>query len=211
MKTVQSVAVILSFLSGAILGGDGLSYVDEINVKYVFEFGSYLATILVALVGVKTMNAWQAQFKHSEKYKAIRAFQASLEKSVIREAYIKFLMGKTSELLFENGEEDLREYLTVTQDNQKDAIANSFDVGRCWENMVMLLDESDKRLFSCSPYDVDARVGRTVSRIYGVAFGRKPEEWGELVVETSQFSIAFERDIAELNKISNLIIKKMVG
>lgn len=210
MKFVYFIAIAFSFLSGAIWGGGGISFVNEPDFKTAFEIGSYAATILAALVGVKTMNAWRAQFKHSEKFKSVKAFQQSLERNGVLGDYMNFLLSECGKIKFGGRPPDIGVFLAAAQDKQKAWLASCVDVSRCWGSMILLLDAAERKSFSFTPEEIEHRVNPMVNRIYNIAFGVEPIDLFQLTDEINALSMDAARSSTELRDASNIILKKLV-
>ena len=210
LKFVYFIAVAFSFLSGAIWGSGGISFVNEPDFKTAFEIGSYAATILAALVGVRTMNAWRAQFKHSEKFKSVKVFQKSLERNGVLEEYMYFLLHECTEIKFGRQSPDIGVFLAAAQDKQKAWLASCVEVGRCWGSMILLLDVVERKSLSCTPEEIECRVNRMVNRIYDMAFGGKPMDLMQLSDEINVLCVDAAKSSAELRDASNNILKKLV-
>lgn len=211
LKLGYCLAIFFSFISGAILGGGGISFSYKPEWKAVFELGSYIATILVALVGVKTMNAWQAQFKHSEKYKVIKEFQSSLDGGRAAETYINGLFYKCLEASADNKMPGIMSFLGAMYDSQKAWNAKCFEVERRWANLKLLLSEDELSLFLQSPEDLEVSVREVANMLIEMATNDGSINFLQLNGVVIECCDSVRKQSLLMFDVSNGILKKLVG
>jgi|GEM_PF-6100536 len=70
------------------------SFSDPDKIKYYFEVISYIATVLACVVAIATLKSWRSQFKHSEKYAALKSLlEATHEMQAVRSYLISLQAG----------------------------------------------------------------------------------------------------------------------
>lgn len=165
---------ILLFSAGIVFGfiftnAGGVSLVTFLNAA------SSLATIAAAVTAVYALHAWYPQFKHTEKYKLIKAFQVLLsERSAARDYIYSY-----------------RKHLLEFIESENDGLSNSFNLVppeaakawqthisamlEAWENMILMLSDEEKLLLALSPSIIDCEVEELIGRLMDETF----EETGQ--------------------------------
>jgi hypothetical protein len=154
-------AFLVCFFSGAIWGVGGLSFSGKplhTSIKDILELGSYCATIFVALIGVKTLTAWQLQFKHAEKYKAIKSFQDKLNGEQVGESYLYSVMQKVIDSINQSAPIGLLDGVKFFKERDLAWVYHCFEMQRAWEEMRLFLTDVELKCFSISPVDLEGRV-----------------------------------------------------
>ncbi|MGY2317326.1 hypothetical protein ACW9I6_21845 [Pseudomonas sp. SDO5522_S412] len=213
MKATYLVVVVLTFFSGAIFGSGGLSFSGEPDWRGYFEVGSYLATILVAAVGVITMNTWRSQFTHSGKYNAIKEFQNSLMgRSVLVKDYAWSVIDKYH--AFRNapvGDITAQEKAIHKMLERKDAWnAKKFQIDVCWSNLIAHLGDDDVRRFLCAPDSVNEWVDEFVAKTTRTDPYTRDENSGLIYEEVVKFCESADENDKRLIESSQVILQRLV-
>ncbi|MEB2647580.1 hypothetical protein SOP86_18230 [Pseudomonas canadensis] len=161
MNKVLVFALLVCFFSGAIWGVGGMSFSGSelgVSIKDVLEMGSYCATIFVALIGAKTLTAWQSQFKHSEKYKAIKSFQNKLYGEQVGEVYLYSTMQQVMDSINQGAPMGLLDGVKFFQERSQAWVSHCFEMEQAWAEMTLFLSESEIKHFNITPRDVENNV-----------------------------------------------------
>lgn len=128
------------FVAGAVWA-PGLSAAKE--VKEALECTSYIATVLACAVAISALTSWRAQFRHSEKYNAIKTLtDAALGMQVVR-SYL-FAMQNNYGQKYASGGVPI-EILERSVDAEREVCAQALRVyQKAWITASALLSESEQ-------------------------------------------------------------------
>lgn len=183
----------------------------QINFVTFLSAISSLATVAAAMTAVYALRAWHAQFKHSEKYKAVLKFKESLDRGESACALIRAVFQHVEE-------QNVRTYRASLSDSQgirsaanQAWVKQSYKVEQAWNDIELLMSATEIRKFSDSPDQLENCVGDFVVHLDYVTSDGASVNILELSTETQSFcSKIRDRNIA-LMESANFVLKDLMS
>jgi hypothetical protein len=153
----------LLFLAGVVFS---FLFTKTGEVGFVAFLGAVasLATIGAAITAIYALNIWYPQFKHSEKFKALKRLREILDagnsaEKYIESVYFDCMRRNTNEVSSGTRAMDMRHEAKVKWRRQ------CLSVERCWDDLETLFSQSELAAFSDVPKDIDIAVESHVQNI----------------------------------------------
>jgi len=212
MDKVVLVGCLLLVAFGGLLGV-GLNATEEVSkqVRNAFELLSFSGSIITACVAFIALTSWQAQFRHSEKNKAVKSFQSALDDGAAGVEYVSALFEKFAKLHRDGGAVEIVELFDMIQKPQKKWLNHCANVDRYWQELLICFGSSEIAKFKSTPQDIEFQVQVEVKNLLqlGLVVG-EPDLLGMHEV-LERCSIYLRRETRGLYAVSNELRKKLVG
>lgn len=136
------------------------------NLRAAFELLSFAGTAATAVVAVVALSSWHTQFRHSEKWKAIKKFQGALDGGRSATAYLNSLFSVAARNYRDWGGRTV-DFMNGFQSEQKAWFDQCALVEKAWQELCLLLDEKDMKVFSVIHESIEIEVGDVASLVIG--------------------------------------------
>ncbi|MBV7523409.1 hypothetical protein KW834_03180 [Pseudomonas sp. PDM29] len=142
-----------------VAGGTGLfmagvvwrpAFGNYANLKDALECTSFLATIVAALVAIYTLRAWKDQFRHAERFAALRALKDAITDLHLYRGYLLSVIGVFNHLRASGGVPD--QTLINEEKEKKEKLLLAFSAYRkAWVAAVPFFTPREESEFPGSP------------------------------------------------------------
>lgn len=199
----------LLFAAGIVFGflfsGNG-------QIQFVTYLGaiSSLATIAAAIAAVSALQAWHAQFKHSEKYKAVLKFKESLDRGESACALIRAVFQHVEEQNVRTYRASLSDLQGIRSAANQAWIKQSYKVEQAWNDLERLMSAGEIRKFSYSPDQLENHVVNFITHLDNVTFDRASVDICKLSEETQVFSSKIRDGNVALMESANVALKDLM-
>lgn len=174
---------------------------------------SSLATVGAALTAIYALRAWYPQFKHSEKFALIKAFQAT----VGNDSDIRQFLYECKDVFRQVIEADIRGEPPLKETFPKNALQqwwqHSGVIQSAWENMNNLLSDEEQSVFSTNPRLVELKISDLLEKMMDIAYEPNLDR-NSIFQLTKCGGFGAEEVISEflkLNSESRLLLKKLAS
>lgn len=196
--------------SAGIVFGFVFSKGGEVGFVTFLSAASSLATVGAALTAIYALHAWYPQFKHAEKYKLIKEFQAVVSKSDLVRDFIYSLKGKLVEVI--NAEESggADPHSPISEDEMRAWWRHMDSMQYAWKNMRDLLSDDEAEFFTISPGVIDNLTKDVVSEMMDLAYEETDSKRRlKLVRRSASGAEIIASKYHELEEASRLLLKKL--
>jgi len=183
----------------------------QINFVTFLSALSSLATVTAAMAAVYALRAWHAQFKHSEKYKAVLRFRESLDRGDSAIALLRAVSQHVEEKNTRTHRASLADLMAIRNAANQLWIKQSFKVEQAWNDLERLMSATEIRKFSDSPDQLENCVRDFVVHLDYVTSDGASVNILELSTGTQSFcSKIRDRNIA-LKESANFVLKDLMS
>ncbi|MNE13592.1 hypothetical protein D3C81_1192060 [compost metagenome] len=120
------------------------------NLKDALECTSFLATIVAALVAIYTLRAWKDQFRHAERFAALRSLKDAITDLHLYRGYLLSVINVFNHLRASEGVSDQR--LVDIASEKKEKLLSAFSAYRkAWVAAVPFFTKKEEAEFPGSP------------------------------------------------------------
>ncbi|UVL17458.1 hypothetical protein LOY44_15670 [Pseudomonas sp. B21-044] len=155
---------ILLLMVGGMVGiGVGSTSSLSTGIRAALELLSFTGTAITAVVALVALTSWQTQFRHSEKWKALKAFQDSLDGGVSAHSYLTYLYTLVSQnqmAILANQQLNINDEFFI---RQKAWMEYCIKVDRAWGQVDVLYDGGES-----NPVESHKDVEECVHKVYVV-------------------------------------------
>lgn len=156
--------------SAGIVFGFLFTKTGEVSFVTFLSAASSLATIAAAVTAVYALYAWYPQFKHAEKYKLIREFQALLfQHNAVRD-YVYSCRKHFLEYIESEDGGLSNPFSPLPQEALKNWLDHVSALSQAWENMTLMLSDEEISLLGLAPIDIDREVDDLIGRLMDETF-----------------------------------------
>lgn len=113
------------------------------SVRSALELMSFAGTAVTAVVALVALTSWQTQFRHSEKWKAIKDFQDALDGGEAAHSYLFSAFSMKAQNQTAPWHERKINFTQEFQEKQKTWFAQCSAANKAWSQIVLLFDEKD--------------------------------------------------------------------
>lgn len=200
----------LLFAAGVVFG---FLFTSDGQINFVTFLGaiSSLATVAAAMTAVYALRAWHAQFKHSEKYKAVLRFRESLDRGDSAVAFIRAVFQYVEEQNMRTQHASLVDLLAMRNAASQLWIKHSFKVEQAWNDLERLMSAAEIRQFPYSPVQLEEYVRDFVEHLDYVTSDGASVNILELSNDVQSFcSKTRDRNIAFVDS-ANFVLKDLMS
>ena len=123
---------------------------DYANIKDALECTSFLATIVAALVAIYTLRAWKDQFRHAERFAALRALKDAITDLHLYRGYLLSVIRLFNHLRASGGVSD--QALLDAEKEKREKLLTAFSAYRkAWVAAVPFFTPREELDFPGSP------------------------------------------------------------
>ncbi|MBA6068358.1 hypothetical protein [Pseudomonas mosselii] len=160
----------LGVMTGLGLGSSvGLSA----SIRSAFELLSFAGTAVTAVVALVALTSWQTQFRHSEKWKAIKDFQDALDGGEAAHNYLLCAFSMTAQNQNLPWHERRMDLTQEFQEKQKAWFAQCSATNRAWSQIILLFDEQELASFK-GDQEIQEEIEKTISLVLEGYFQSEP-------------------------------------
>lgn len=151
MDRVVFAGCIMLVCFGVLLGvGMGSTEVAANKVRGVFELLSFAGTAVTAVVAVVALTSWQAQFRHSERFKSIKELKDAATGLFTLRGYLLALIDSGKQFRANGGIANAQ--LEAIQRSARAKWLESLQLYvKAWSTAVVFFTEEEERNFSGQP------------------------------------------------------------
>ncbi|PMZ71768.1 hypothetical protein C1X65_22605 [Pseudomonas sp. FW305-70] len=169
-----------------------------------------LATIGAAITAIYALNIWYPQFKHSEKFKALKKLREILDAGNSAEKYIESVyfdcMRKNT-----NETNSGTKLLDARHEAKTKWRRQCLSVERCWDDLETLFSQSDLAFFSDVPKDIDSAVESHVQNIEYMTSDGASVDFIQLHLQISDVCQNIRLRTKHVSEDSKALISKLVS
>lgn len=123
---------------------------DYVYIKDALECTSFLATIIAALVAIYTLRAWKDQFRHAERFAALRSLKDAITDLHLYRGYLLSVIRVFNHLRVSGGVPD--QTLIDDEKEKKEKLLSAFSAYRkAWVAAVPFFTPREELEFPGSP------------------------------------------------------------
>lgn len=182
-------------LAVGVLTGLGIQSTSGVakSIRDGFEILSFIGTAVTAVVALIALTSWQIQFRHSEKWKAVKAFQESLDGGMSAHSHLMYLFTMVARNQAANWTDKQTELTEEFMQKQKAWMEYCFRVDTAWNQIELLYEEGRLRDVE-NHRSIEDGVRETSTMLLEIYLRMEPTDLFQLhqVVEQSA-AIASER------------------
>ena len=115
------------------------------SIRSALELLSFAGTAVTAVVALIALTSWQTQFRHSEKWKALKAFQDSLDAGMSAHTFLMYLFTLIAQNQSANWMNKQIDIPAEFMQKQKDWMEYCTRVDKAWSQIELLYGEGDLR------------------------------------------------------------------
>ncbi|MNJ49496.1 hypothetical protein D3C77_447280 [compost metagenome] len=162
------------------------------------------------MVAVVALTSWQTQFRHSEKWKALKAFQDSLDGGVSAHTYLTYLFTLVSQsqiAVLGN------QQLNITDEffsKQKSWMEYCFKVDRAWGRIDILYDGGEPNLVE-SHKDIEESVRKVYALFIDILAKTEPTNLLKLLDVLNECTANVSDKSRGLFLQSDVMLRKLVN
>lgn len=181
MDRVIFLGCVLLLAVGGLVGiGIGSSSSLSTSIRGALELLSFAGTAITAVVALIALTSWQTQFRHSEKWKALRAFQDLLDGGVSAHSYLTYLFTLVSQ---NQAARFAGKQLNLTDEffsRQKAWMEYCFRVDRAWSQIELLYNNGELD-FVEDHKSIEESVRKVSSMFIEIMGGNEPTNLFQLI------------------------------
>jgi hypothetical protein len=179
------------------------------SIRDAFELLSFAGTAITGVVAVVALTSWRAQFRHSEKWKAIKKLQDALDGGRAANAYLNALFSMVARAHRVGWELRTIDFPETFQEPQKAWFDQCSRVDKAWQELLLVFD-ADELAFKPTHRDIEESVGSVATKFISVYLGSDTPDMGNLYNSFDQCSIRARDDTNLIFKQSGLLQRKLV-
>ena len=120
---------------------------DYSKMKDALEGSSFLATAVAAVVAIFTLNAWKAQFRHSERFKSLKDLKDAATDLHTLRGFLFCVERRCTHLMHTNGVPS--EELELAEETAKQKWLSAMQTyNRAWSTAVVFFTPQEEKAFS---------------------------------------------------------------
>ncbi|MNZ16083.1 hypothetical protein D3C78_330480 [compost metagenome] len=196
----------LGVMTGLGLGSSvGLSA----SIRSAFELLSFAGTAVTAVVALVALTSWQTQFRHSEKWKAIKDFQDALDGGEAAHNYLLCAFSMSAQNQNLPWHERRMDLTQEFQEKQKAWFAQCSARSRAWSQIILLFDEKELAAFNIHK-EKQEDIEKTISLVLEGYFQSEPNDIVNMYSVVTACSSRARNDAMELFSQATALKKNLV-